>query len=54
MKFLMVVVLLLSLPLAVIWAINVLMGLGIAYTFKTWFAAFVLMAIFSVEFKTKG
>lgn len=26
-------------PLGVIWSLNTLFGLGIAYTFKTWFAA---------------
>ena len=33
-------------PLALIWSINVLFGLGIAYTFKTWAAALLLVAIF--------
>jgi hypothetical protein len=32
-------------PLAAIWALNTLFGLGIAYTFKTWLAALVLGAI---------
>lgn len=32
-------------PLASIWAINTLLGLAIAYTFKTWLAAFILGAL---------
>ena len=31
-------------PLAVIWALNTLFGLGIAYTFWTWLAVLVLSA----------
>ena len=34
-------------PLAVIWALNVLFGLTIAYTFYTWLAILVLGAFFS-------
>ncbi len=33
-------------PFALIWAVNTLFGLGIAYTFWTWLAAFVMMAAF--------
>jgi len=32
-------------PLAVIWALNTLFGLTIAYTFKTWLAALMLAGI---------
>ena len=32
-------------PLAGIWALNTLFGLAIAYTFKTWLAALVLAGI---------
>ena len=32
-------------PLLAIWSLNVLFGLGIAYSLKTWFAALVLMGI---------
>lgn len=31
-------------PLAVIWALNTLFGLAIAFTLKTWAAALVLIA----------
>ena len=30
-------------PLAVIWAVNTLFALGIAYTFWTWLATLILM-----------
>lgn len=30
-------------PIAVIWAINTLFGLGVAVTFKTWLAVVVLL-----------
>lgn len=33
-------------PLAVIWAVNLLFGLTIAYTFYTWLAVLVLGAFF--------
>lgn len=32
-------------PLAIIWSINTLFAIGIAYTFKTWLAALVLGAV---------
>lgn len=32
-------------PILLIWALNTLFGLGIAYCLKTWAAAFVLGAI---------
>ena len=40
-----VVVILAVVGLAMIWALNTLFGLGIAYTFKTWCAAFLLSVI---------
>ena len=33
-------------PFALIWAVNTLFGLGIAYTFWTWLAAFIMMVAF--------
>lgn len=33
-------------PLAIIWAVNTLFGLGIAYTFWTWLAVLVLTISF--------
>jgi 1-acyl-sn-glycerol-3-phosphate acyltransferase len=33
-------------PLAAIWALNTLFGLGIAYTFWNWLAMVVLVAFF--------
>lgn len=32
-------------PLLIIWSINTLFAIGIAYTIKTWFAALVLGAV---------
>jgi hypothetical protein len=40
-------------PLAGIWALNTLFGLGIAFTFKTWVAATVLIAIVSPKVQVK-
>ena len=37
-----VVILVLTTPIALIWALNTLFGLGIAYTMKTWAAALIL------------
>jgi len=39
--------LIIFMPWIFIWSINVLFGLSIAYTFTTWLAAFVLLAILS-------
>lgn len=33
-------------PFALIWAVNTLFGLGIAYTFWTWLAAMIIMVAF--------
>ena len=33
-------------PLVVIWALNTIFGLSIAYTFWTWLAMIVLMGVF--------
>lgn len=33
-------------PFVLIWAANTLFGFGIAYTFKTWLAALILIATF--------
>ena len=41
-----VLALLLFWPFALIWAVNTLFGAGIAYTFWTWLAAFIMMAAF--------
>lgn len=41
-----VIVIVIFTPLAVIWALNTLFNLGIAYNFLTWLAALVLVAIF--------
>lgn len=34
-------------PLAFVWSVNVLFGLSIAYTFKTWLAALVFLLMVS-------
>ena len=36
-------------PVAVIWALNTLFGLSIAFTFKTWLAALVLIGAVAVQ-----
>lgn len=33
-------------PLVVIWALNTIFGLGIAYTFLNWLAMIVIMGVF--------
>jgi hypothetical protein len=43
---LLIIVWILLWPLAVIWAVNTLFSLGIAYTFWTWLAVVVLTATF--------
>lgn len=37
-----IVALVVFMPLAVVWALNTLFGLAIAYTFKTWLAALII------------
>ena len=49
---LLIVLFLLS-PLATIWAVNTLFGLGIAYTFKTWLAMFLLQSVLAAGKATK-
>jgi hypothetical protein len=34
-------------PLAIIWALNTLFALSIAYTIKTWLAIFVICFVFN-------
>jgi hypothetical protein len=41
-----VVALVVLLPLGLIWSLNTLFGLAIAYSFKMWLAAFVLLTVF--------
>lgn len=41
---LLIVAIIVLAPLALIWAMNTLFGLGIAYTFKTWVACGLLAA----------
>lgn len=43
---LLAVVLITAGPLVIIWALNTLFGLGVAYTFWTWLAALILSAAF--------
>lgn len=38
-------------PLVLIWGLNVLFALALPYTFKTWCAALVLSALFSIRGK---
>ena len=41
------IILVIFMPLAVIWAMNTLFGMAIAYNFWTWLATFVLCGIVS-------
>lgn len=50
---LVIIALALLTPLAGIWALNTLFGLGILYTFKTWLAALVLASIISPNVTVK-
>ena len=36
-------------PLAIIWAMNTLFSLGIAYGFSQWLATFLLLSVFNVN-----
>lgn len=48
-----VVVLVVTAPIALIWALNTLFGLGIAYTVKTWAAALILGGAVTTPTSTK-
>ena len=48
-----IIVVVIVTPLAGIWALNTLFGLGILYTFKTWLAALVLGANISPTVQVK-
>jgi hypothetical protein len=39
-------------PLLLIWSVNTLFGLTIAYTFKTWLAMALLSSVFSARIVT--
>ena len=45
---LLVICIVLAMPMAAIWALNTLFTTAIAYTFKTWAAAMILMAIVAI------
>lgn len=40
-------------PLVIVWALNTLFGLGIAYTFWNWLAALVLLLAIKARVSTK-
>lgn len=42
-----VVLLVILWPLVIVWALNTIFGLGIAYTFWTWLAMLILTGTFS-------
>jgi hypothetical protein len=46
-----IVVLAVITPLVVIWALNTLLSLGIAYTVWTWLAVIILLGAFKGELK---
>ncbi len=50
----MVIVIFLLGPFALIWALNTLFGLTIAYSFSTWLASFILMLTFASKSNTLG
>lgn len=60
MKILILILVLLAVavgfPLAVLWSLNTLFGLSLAYGFYEWLAAFILLAVFKetgVKFSAK-
>jgi hypothetical protein len=44
-----IVLILVFYPLLIIWSLNTLFGLGIAYTLKTWLASSILTSLFYVS-----
>ena len=40
-------------PLAIIWAVNTLFGLGIEFTFWNWLAVVILQTVFSPNVSVK-
>lgn len=40
-------------PLVIVWALNTLFGMGIAYTFWNWLAALVLLLAIKARVTTK-
>lgn len=51
---LLIILLVVLMPLAVIWALNTLFALSIAYTFWTWLAVLILAGTISPNISTKG
>ena len=49
-----VVLLLVFMPLAVIWALNTLFGLGIAYGFYEWLAVLVMSIFLQSKYQRQG
>lgn len=49
-----VVLLLVFMPLAVIWAMNTLFGLGIAYGFYEWLAVLVMSIFLQSKYQRQG
>jgi hypothetical protein len=41
------------LPLAVIWSLNVLFGIGIPYSLKTWAASLILSGLFAANYSKR-
>lgn len=48
-----VILLIAVVPSLFVWSLNTLFALGIAYTFKTWLAAFILLACTGCAFQKK-
>ncbi len=47
MLVILIICLIIIWPVVIIWALNTVFNLGIAYTFKTWIAVFILMVVFN-------
>jgi hypothetical protein len=47
--FIMLVLIIAFFPLAIIWALNTLFSLGIAYGFYEWMATFLLLSVFNAN-----
>ena len=49
-----VILILVFMPLAVIWALNTLFGLGIAYGFYEWLAVLVMSIFLQSKYQRQG
>lgn len=43
-----------TIPLLLVWALNTLFGLGLAYSFWTWLASFIVLGLLTTKVTFKG